>query len=180
MAVQDETGWREAVLGAYSGVLDRVPDEKEIKYWMGVARSGVVGADLQNAFNNAAQAELAGRGNTVQDATNALAQNSTAGQQNQASNVVNTGATGALSAANTAADVGDINLGGDTDSAAGALANASLPAAQQQQAPLATQKPVGMKPFLMPMTASLEERPDRMRLSTGRVSLVVGLRVMTY
>jgi hypothetical protein len=133
MAVQDETGWREAVLGAYSGVLDRVPDEKEIKYWMGVARSGVVGADLQNAFNNAAQAELAGRGNTVQDATNALAQNSTAGQQNQASNVVNTGATGALSAANTAADVGDINLGGDTDSAAGALANASLPAAQQQQ-----------------------------------------------
>ena len=126
--------WEAIVGGGYTGTLGRTPDQSEINYWVNTAmNSGLGDQELINAFNNAAQAELAGRGNTVQDATNAFAQNSTAGQQNQASNVVNTGATGALSAANTAADVGDINLGGGTDSAAGALANASLPAAQQQQ-----------------------------------------------
>jgi hypothetical protein len=50
-----EAGWDEAILGAYDGILGRTPGQDEIDYWKGVARSGVTGNDLLNAFQNAAQ-----------------------------------------------------------------------------------------------------------------------------
>ena len=53
-----EAGWDEAILDAYDGILGRTPGQDEIKYWKGVARSGVTGNDLLNAFQNAAQTEL--------------------------------------------------------------------------------------------------------------------------
>lgn len=53
-----ETGWDEAILGAYSDILGRTPAQNEVDYWKGVARSGVTGNDLLNAFQNAAQGEL--------------------------------------------------------------------------------------------------------------------------
>ena len=84
MAVQDETGWKDAILGAYSGTLNRAPDEAEVNYWMDVARSGVVGSDLQNAFNNAAQAELSSRPASTTPAASS--------PSNQVSSVANTAA----------------------------------------------------------------------------------------
>jgi hypothetical protein len=53
-----EAGWDEAILGAYDDILGRTPGQDEINYWKGVARSGVTGNDLLNAFQNAAQTEL--------------------------------------------------------------------------------------------------------------------------
>jgi hypothetical protein len=53
-----EAGWDEAILGAYDDILGRTPGQDEIDYWKGVARSGVTGNDLLNAFQNAAQTEL--------------------------------------------------------------------------------------------------------------------------